>query len=115
MLQQNQELGKKLQLAGEEVWMRFFDSRLYEPMRLRRGRSGLHGSGSLTVNGQTVPLEPSVLAAVVEALAEGALEPELVAGRQLVHSREGGRLERLGFGEGIALASTGLISEGAGG
>ncbi len=28
-------LGKKLQLAGEEVWMRFFDSRLYEAQRPR--------------------------------------------------------------------------------
>jgi hypothetical protein len=28
-------LGKRLQLAGEEVWMRFFDSRLYEVQRAR--------------------------------------------------------------------------------
>jgi hypothetical protein len=28
-------LGKKLQLGGEEVWMRFFDSRLYEVQRAR--------------------------------------------------------------------------------
>jgi hypothetical protein len=28
-------LGKKLQLAGEEVWMRFFDSHLYEVQRAR--------------------------------------------------------------------------------
>jgi hypothetical protein len=28
-------LGKKLQLAGEEVWMRFFDSRLYDVQRPR--------------------------------------------------------------------------------
>jgi hypothetical protein len=28
-------LGKKLQLAGEEVWMRFFDSRLYDVQRTR--------------------------------------------------------------------------------
>jgi hypothetical protein len=28
-------LGKKLQLAGEEVWMRFFDSRLYDVHRAR--------------------------------------------------------------------------------
>jgi hypothetical protein len=28
-------LGKKLQLAGEEVWMRFFDSRLYDVQRAR--------------------------------------------------------------------------------
>jgi hypothetical protein len=28
-------LGKKLQLAGEEVWMRFFDSRLYDVQRVR--------------------------------------------------------------------------------
>jgi hypothetical protein len=29
-------LAKKLQLAGEEVWMRFFDSRLYESQRARQ-------------------------------------------------------------------------------
>ncbi len=32
-------LGKKLQLAGEEVWMRFFDSRLYDVQRAATGRS----------------------------------------------------------------------------
>ena len=31
-------LGKKLQLAGEEVWMRFFDSRLYDVQRSRSGQ-----------------------------------------------------------------------------
>ena len=31
-------LGKKLQLAGEEVWMRFFDSRLYDVQRARSGQ-----------------------------------------------------------------------------
>jgi hypothetical protein len=31
-------LGKKLQLAGEEVWMRFFDSRLYDVQRARTGQ-----------------------------------------------------------------------------
>lgn len=31
-------LGKKLQLAGEEVWMRFFDSRLYEVQKARSGQ-----------------------------------------------------------------------------
>jgi hypothetical protein len=31
-------LGKKLQLAGEEVWMRFFDSRLYDVQRSRQGQ-----------------------------------------------------------------------------
>jgi hypothetical protein len=31
-------LGKKLQLAGEEVWMRFFDSRLYDVQRAREGQ-----------------------------------------------------------------------------
>jgi hypothetical protein len=31
-------LGKKLQLAGEEVWMRFFDSRLYDVQRTRNGQ-----------------------------------------------------------------------------
>jgi hypothetical protein len=31
-------LGKKLQLAGEEVWLRFFDSRLYEVQRARQGQ-----------------------------------------------------------------------------
>jgi hypothetical protein len=31
-------LGKKLQLAGEEVWLRFFDSRLYDVHRARAGQ-----------------------------------------------------------------------------
>jgi hypothetical protein len=31
-------LGKKLQLAGEEVWMRFFDSRLYDVQRSKAGQ-----------------------------------------------------------------------------
>ncbi|WP_394834662.1 hypothetical protein LVJ94_50020 [Pendulispora rubella] len=31
-------MGKKLQLAGEEVWMRFFDSRLYDVQRPRPGQ-----------------------------------------------------------------------------
>jgi hypothetical protein len=31
-------LGKKLQLAVEEVWMRFFDSRLYDVQRARPGQ-----------------------------------------------------------------------------
>ncbi len=31
-------LGKKLQLGGEEVWMRFFDSRLYDVQRVRAGQ-----------------------------------------------------------------------------
>jgi hypothetical protein len=31
-------LGKKLQLSGEEVWMRFFDSRLYDVQRARPGQ-----------------------------------------------------------------------------
>ena len=31
-------LGKKLQLAGEEVWLRFFDSRLYDVQRTRPGQ-----------------------------------------------------------------------------
>ncbi|HEX7604504.1 MAG TPA: hypothetical protein VF316_22960, partial [Polyangiaceae bacterium] len=32
------ELAKKLQLSGEEVWMRFFDSRLYDVQRPRPGQ-----------------------------------------------------------------------------
>jgi hypothetical protein len=31
-------LGKKLQLGGEEVWFRFFDSRLYDVQRARAGQ-----------------------------------------------------------------------------
>jgi hypothetical protein len=31
-------LAKKLQLAGEEVWLRFFDSRLYDVQRARNGQ-----------------------------------------------------------------------------
>lgn len=44
-------LAKRMTLLGFEATVRFFDSRLYEPMRLRRGRSGLHGAGSLHVAG----------------------------------------------------------------
>jgi hypothetical protein len=44
-------LAKRMTLQGFEASVRFFDSRLYEPMRLRRGRSGLHGAGSLHVAG----------------------------------------------------------------
>lgn len=44
-------LAKRMTLLGFEATVRFFDSRLYEPMRLRRGRSGLHGTGSLHVAG----------------------------------------------------------------
>ncbi len=31
-------LGKKLQLSGEEVWLRFFDSRLYDVQRAKTGQ-----------------------------------------------------------------------------
>lgn len=44
-------LAKRMTLLGFEAQVRFFDSRLYEPMRLRRGRSGLHGAGALHVAG----------------------------------------------------------------
>jgi hypothetical protein len=44
-------LAKRMSLQGFETNVRFFDSRLYEPMRLRKGRSGLGGSGSLHVAG----------------------------------------------------------------
>ncbi len=44
-------LAKRMTLLGFEASVRFFDSRLYEPMRLRKGRSGLHGAGSLHVAG----------------------------------------------------------------
>ncbi|MBL8604145.1 MAG: hypothetical protein JNK72_19620 [Myxococcales bacterium] len=44
-------LAKRMTLLGFEASVRFFDSRLYEPMRLRRGRSGLAGAGSLHVAG----------------------------------------------------------------
>jgi hypothetical protein len=33
-------LVKKLTLRGEEVWLRYFDSRLYEPQHARPGRAG---------------------------------------------------------------------------
>lgn len=36
-------LTKKLLLRGEEVWLRFFDSRLYEPQHARPGRRGQGG------------------------------------------------------------------------
>ncbi len=44
-------LAKRMTLQGFEASVRFFDSRLYEPMRLRRGRQGLGGAGSLHVAG----------------------------------------------------------------
>jgi hypothetical protein len=44
-------LGKKLQLAGEEVWMRFFDSRLYEVQRAR-DRSQLPAAWLLGFKGE---------------------------------------------------------------
>lgn len=44
-------LAKRMSLLGFETVVRFFDSRLYEPQRLKRGRSGLHGTGSLHVAG----------------------------------------------------------------
>jgi len=44
-------LAKRMTLQGFEASVRFFDSRLYEPMRLRKGRSGMAGQGSLHVAG----------------------------------------------------------------
>jgi hypothetical protein len=44
-------LGKKLQLAGEEVWMRFFDSRLYDVHRAR-DRSQLPAAWLLGFKGE---------------------------------------------------------------
>jgi hypothetical protein len=44
-------LGKKLQLAGEEVWMRFFDSRLYDVQRARE-RSQLPAAWLLSFKGE---------------------------------------------------------------
>jgi hypothetical protein len=44
-------LGKKLQLGGEEVWMRFFDSRLYDTQRAR-GRSTLPAAWLLGFKGE---------------------------------------------------------------
>lgn len=44
-------LAKRMTLQGFEASVRFFDSRLYEPMRLRKGRAGLGGVGSLHVAG----------------------------------------------------------------
>ncbi len=44
-------LGKKLQLAGEEVWMRFFDSRLYDVQRVRE-RSQLPAAWLLGFKGE---------------------------------------------------------------
>ncbi len=44
-------LAKRMTLQGFEASVRFFDSRLYEPMRLRKGRAGLGGAGSLHVAG----------------------------------------------------------------
>ena len=44
-------LGKKLQLAGEEVWMRFFDSRLYDVQRTP-GRAQLPGGVAARLQGR---------------------------------------------------------------
>jgi len=44
-------LGKKLQLAGEEVWLRFFDSRLYDAQR-PRGRGHLPAAWLLGFKGE---------------------------------------------------------------
>jgi hypothetical protein len=44
-------LGKKLQLEGEDVWMRFFDSRLYDVQRAR-GRAGLPAAWLLGFKGE---------------------------------------------------------------
>src|ERR1019366_7791219 len=44
-------LGKKLQLGGEDVWIRFFDSRLYDVQRTR-GRSSLPAAWLLGFKGE---------------------------------------------------------------
>jgi hypothetical protein len=44
-------LGKKLQLGGEDVWMRFFDSRLYDVQRTR-GRASLPAAWLLGFKGE---------------------------------------------------------------
>jgi hypothetical protein len=44
-------LGKKLQLAGEDVWMRFFDSRLYDVQRAR-GRGAIPAAWLLGFKGE---------------------------------------------------------------
>ena len=56
-----------------------------------------HGSGSLTVNGQTVPLEPTVLAAVVETIKSG----HLLEAIKLVREKTG-----LGLAESKLLVDT---------
>src|SRR5450432_3703047 len=45
-------LGKKLQLGGEDVWMRFFDSRLYDVQR-PRGRASLPAAWLLGCKGES--------------------------------------------------------------
>ncbi|HEX3769579.1 MAG TPA: hypothetical protein VHV30_01885 [Polyangiaceae bacterium] len=44
-------LGKKLQLGGEDVWLRFFDSRLYDVQR-PRGRASLPAAWLLAFKGE---------------------------------------------------------------
>jgi hypothetical protein len=44
-------LAKRMNLLGFDATVRFFDSRLYEPMRWRRGRAGQNSSGNLHVPG----------------------------------------------------------------
>ena len=60
-------LGKKLQLAGEEVWMRFFDSRLYDVQRARE-RSQLPAAWLLSFKGERGRNPARVFAQLVSEL-----------------------------------------------
>src|SRR5262249_21256737 len=60
-------LGKKLQLAGEEVWMRFFDSRLYDVQRSRPGQ--LPAAYILGFKGERGRNPPRVFAQLATELA----------------------------------------------
>ncbi len=61
-------LGKKLQLAGEEVWMRFFDSRLYDVQRAR-DRTQLPAAWLLSFRGERGRNPARVFAQLVSELA----------------------------------------------
>ncbi len=61
-------LGKKLQLSGEEVWMRFFDSRLYDVQRAQ-GRTHLPAAWLLSFKGERGRNPARVFAQLASELA----------------------------------------------
>jgi hypothetical protein len=79
-------LAKKLQLGGEEVWMRFFDSRLYEVHRTR-GRASLPVSWLLGFRGERGRNPARVFAQLSTELALlRARDPRDVAVHVITHA-----------------------------